>query len=57
MRLMVGVPYTATSAMISLTPFFREYGYDDDFAGQLVFTSIALNIATLPLVMLINSLY
>ncbi len=47
----------ATSAMISLTPFFREYGYDDDFAGQLVFTSIALNIATLPLVMLINSLY
>lgn len=47
----------ATSAMISLTPFFREYGYDDDFAGQLVFASIALNIVTLPLIMLVNSLY
>ncbi len=47
----------ATSAMISLTPFFGSTGTTTTSRASLVFTSIALNIATLPLVMLINSLY
>lgn len=47
----------STSAMVSLTAYFKEEGLDADFAAKLVFTSIALNILTLPIVMFVNALY
>ena len=47
----------STSAMISLTPYFKERGLDAGYSATLVFTSILCNIITLPLVLLINGAY
>ncbi len=56
MQTLIFVEYS-TSAMISLTPYFKECGYDSDFAGRLVFFTVTLNIITMPLVLFINNLY
>lgn len=56
MQTLVFVEFSS-SAMISLTPYFKDCGYDSDFAGRLVFFSITLNIITMPLVLFINNLY
>ena len=56
MQTLVFIEYS-TSAMISLTPYFKECGYDSDFAGRLVFFTVTLNIITMPFVLFINNLF
>ncbi len=56
MQTLIFVEYS-TSAMISLTPYFKECGFDSDFAGRLVFFTVTLNILTMPLVLFINNLF